>query len=586
MHTLFFRHGDGMESFLDNHIIMASSFGYSYNKIILDESGKPTDYVILEVNPAYEDMIEAEHGSVAGKRVTEVIPGITADSYNWIECFGTVALGGERLEFDAYSGVLDCWYHMSVISPKREYFAVLSFDISKQKKTEQRLQISEEKNRKYIENAPDGILIADKTLRYIDANAAACSILGYTREELTSLSIPDLISPDETGKYQKSLAKVLGEGHSRRVGRFKRKDGTFATVLTDTVLMKDGTIMSFCKDISQYERLEKEKNQYYSAFQTTPQPIIITDSKGTIVSVNAALLDIYGYERSELIGNTPRILNPGREVYENLGTSAEKYDAQFKDLWESVSDPAIRTWKGELINRKKDNSLIWVNLLVNGVFDDENKLISIVGLPFDMTVSHELAVKNRVQLFKTIADMAELRDDDTGNHMKRVGLFAKLLARGYGLPEKYCNDIEIFAPMHDIGKVGILDVILRAPRKLTSEEFEIMKTHTLLGHNIIKGKDEFEMAAAITLCHHEKFDGSGYPKGLSGKQIPMSAQFTAISDVYDALRSKRPYKEPWTHGETVKLILSNSASHFDPDYVQVFAKLQDRFEAVYQELMD
>jgi HD-GYP domain-containing protein (c-di-GMP phosphodiesterase class II) len=246
----------------------------------------------------------------------------------------------------------------------------------------------------------------------------------------------------------------------------------------------------------------------------------------------------------------------------------------------------VRSWRGELINRKKNGNLVWVNLLVNGVYDERGRLTSIVGLPIDMTVSHEVAMRSRVQLYQTIADLAELRDDDTGNHMKRVGLFAKMLAREYGMNQKYCEDIEVFAPMHDIGKVGILDSILRAPRKLSPEEFEIMKTHTLLGYNIIKGKEEFEMAAAITLHHHERFDGTGYPHGLEGKNIPLSAQITAIADVYDALRSKRPYKEPWTHADAVAQIVKGSGSHFDPDLIRLFSRLNERFEAVFNELKE
>jgi response regulator RpfG family c-di-GMP phosphodiesterase len=295
---------------------------------------------------------------------------------------------------------------------------------------------------------------------------------------------------------------------------------------------------------------------------------------------------MYGFSRNEVVGKNPNVLNPGREVYENLGIGHFEYEAMFRDLWSAVRDPMIRTWKGEVINRRKDNTLVWISLLVNAVYNETGTLKSIIGFPVDMTVSHEIAQKNRIQLYKTIADLAELRDDDTGNHMKRVGLFAKLVAREMGKNVKYCDDIEIFAPMHDIGKVGILDSILMAPRKLTPEEFQIMKTHTTLGHNIIKGKDEFEMAAAITLCHHEKFDGSGYPHGIGGKHIPLSAHITALCDVYDALRSKRPYKEPWTHEEAVKYIMGSSGSHFDPDLIAVFARLSNRFQTVFQELTD
>jgi len=167
-----------------------------------------------------------------------------------------------------------------------------------------------------------------------------------------------------------------------------------------------------------------------------------------------------------------------------------------------------------------------------------------------------------------------------------VGIFSKLLARECHMPEKYCNDIEIFAPMHDIGKVGILDSILLAERKLTLEEFEIMKTHTHLGYNIVKGKKELEMVAAVTIGHHEKYDGTGYPAGLRGDEIPFSARITAIVDVYDALRSRRPYKDGWNHEQAKEYIISNAGKHFDPDLVSHFIKIHNRFESIYNELKD
>lgn len=567
-------------------ILMSSTFGFTYNKILLDEAGKPVDFEFLDVNPAYAEMLGLECVSITGKRVSEVLPDIKEDSFDWIACFGSVALGGERVEFEQYSRILDRWFHISVSSPGRFFFVGLSFDITEQKKLERKLQASEEKNRLYIENAPDSIFLADSSLKYIDANKAACNLLGYTKEELISLRLPDVIPPEDQTVHQESISQLLNDGYSRRTANLKRKDGTYVTTIIDSVCMQEGTLMAFCKDISDQTRLETEKNQYYSAFQTTPQPIMITDDKGTIVSVNAAFIEMYGYERSELLGLNPRILNPGRKVYENLGVSVFEYDSRFRDLWQAVTDPSIRTWRGELINKRKNDAIVWVSLLVNGVYGENGKLTSIVGLPIDMTVSHEVALNSRIQLYKTIADMAELRDDDTGNHMKRVGLFAKLMAREYGRSQKYCNDIEAFAPMHDIGKVGILDSILRAPRKLTNEEFEIMKTHTTLGHNIVKGKEEFEMAAAITLCHHERFDGSGYPNGLGGKYIPLSAHITAIADVYDALRSKRPYKDPWPHAKAVEHMQNSAETHFDPDLIRIFTTLQGRFESVFQELMD
>lgn len=575
-----------MNADIQDIILKKSTFGYSYDQIILDADGRPIDYVFIDTNPVFEEMLGFEPGKVAGKRCSEVVPQVLEDSFNWVECFGEVALTGHSTELEAYSVALKKWFHLSVFSPQKEFFVVISFDITSQKQTEEELLKSKEELREYIENAPDGVFIADSLRNYIFANSAACEMVGYSRDELLKMRIMDLLATEEVPGYKRNLSELQVKNKTSRISHLIRKDGKKVTVDISVVNLKDGKLMAFCKDITKQEKLENEKNQYFSAFQKTSQPILITDSEGKIISVNSSFLDMYGYTRNEVIGNNPRILNPGRDVYENLGVNIFEYEMKFKDMWTSIRDPEVKTWKGEVINRRKDNSLVWISLLVNAVYDDNGTLQSIIGFPVDMTVSHELAQRNRIQLYQTIADLAELRDDDTGNHMKRVGLFAKLIARELGKNEKYCDDIEVFAPMHDIGKVGILDSILMAPRKLTPEEFAIMKSHTVLGHNIVKGKDEFEMAAAITLCHHEKFDGSGYPNGIAGKHIPLSAHITALCDVYDALRSKRPYKEPWTHEETVKHIVGSAGTHFDPDLISVFISLKDRFQSVFQELMD
>lgn len=573
-----------MNSLIQEILLKNSTFGYSYDKIILDGNGTPCDYLFLDANSVFEEMLGFQPGSIRGKCVSRVAPKVLEDSFDWVACFGKVALTGESTEVEAFSDALGKWFHLSVFSPEKEYFIVLSFDITKQKKLERELTRTKEELREYVDNAPDAIFITDSAFQCIYANSAACQMVGYSVEELLKLQVREILAPEDIQLYQKTLNDLRTSNKTSGIAHILTKDGTRLTTDTSVVSLKDGKLMTFSKDITNQEIVQNEKNQYYVAFQNTSQPILITDPDGIIVSANVSFLDLYGFARDEVVGKNPRILNPGREIYDNLGIDNAQYESLFSELWRSVRDPNIRTWKGEVINRRKNNSLIWVNLLVNAVYDESGALRSIIGFPVDMTVSREVAQKNRIQLYKTIADLAELRDDDTGNHMKRVGLFAKMVAREMGRNVKYCDDIEIFAPMHDIGKVGILDSILMAPRKLTSEEFRIMKTHTTLGHNIVKGKEEFEMAAAITLCHHERFDGTGYPRGIRGKDIPMSAHITALCDVYDALRSKRPYKQPWSHENAVKHIASGSGKHFDPAVIAVFGKLSDRFNAVFQEL--
>jgi two-component system response regulator RpfG len=171
-----------------------------------------------------------------------------------------------------------------------------------------------------------------------------------------------------------------------------------------------------------------------------------------------------------------------------------------------------------------------------------------------------------------LAKAGEYRDEETGNHVLRMARFSRLLAEELALPNNECMKIELAAPMHDIGKIGIADQILRKPGKHTPAEFEIMRTHTTIGHEILKNSPSryLQLGAVIALAHHERFDGSGYPYGLKGDDIPLAARIVAVADAYDALTSVRPYKDAWSSADAVAYIKEQSGSHFDPKCVAAF----------------
>lgn len=154
------------------------------------------------------------------------------------------------------------------------------------------------------------------------------------------------------------------------------------------------------------------------------------------------------------------------------------------------------------------------------------------------------------------------------------------------MPAEFTRRIELFSPLHDIGKVGIPDQILLAPRSLTAEEFALMKTHTDLGYQILVGKQSLEMAAEIARYHHERYDGTGYPLGLAGGAIPIAARITAVADVYDALTSDRPYKPAWSHGDAVELIREERGRQFDPNVVDAFETVAEEFVAMKESPID
>jgi len=201
-----------------------------------------------------------------------------------------------------------------------------------------------------------------------------------------------------------------------------------------------------------------------------------------------------------------------------------------------------------------------------------------------------------------MASLAETRDNETGNHIRRTQNYVRVLAKQMQTHPRFRDvltdeTIELLyksAPLHDIGKVGIPDRILLKPGKLTPEEFEIMKTHTTLGRDAILAAEArldvsntfLSLAREIAYSHQEKWDGSGYPEGLSGDDIPVSARLMAVADVYDALISRRVYKAPLSHDDAVAVIVEGSGSHFDPDLVAGFVELESEFRAIAQQFSD
>ena len=174
-----------------------------------------------------------------------------------------------------------------------------------------------------------------------------------------------------------------------------------------------------------------------------------------------------------------------------------------------------------------------------------------------------------------LGEAGHYNDTDTGDHIWRMAAYARAIAKAANWPEHMAERLEMAAPMHDTGKIGTPDAILKAPRKLTPEEWEIMKQHAQIGADILSKCDTpiFTMAAEVARCHHEKWDGSGYPAGLSGAAIPESARIVALADVFDALTMKRPYKEPWSIADSLAEIRKSSGSHFDPRLVDLFEKV-------------
>lgn len=331
---------------------------------------------------------------------------------------------------------------------------------------------------------------------------------------------------------------------------------------------------------------------YHDVFESTDDGLIITDVDGNIVKVNRGFEKLSGLTSVELLHQPLNILQ--KSIFPDLNCS---------EILKKLNRG--NTWYGELNGRKNQNKKWFVSVTFSTIYNEESRIFAYAGIFKDVTPQRkvEQALISSLQQMNMaqeaiifgLARLAEHRDHNTGYHLERIRSYCKALAERLSRKKKFrkivTDDfIQMLyrtAPLHDIGKVGIPDYILLKKDKLTDPEFEIMKSHTVIGYQTLNsilqqyGDMQFlQMGIEITYCHHERWDGHGYPRGLKGMEIPLSAQILAIADVYDALTTERSYKEAFSHEESLEIMKKERGKHFSPEIFDVFLEITDVFAEI------
>ena len=433
-------------------------------------------------------------------------------------------------------------------------------------------------------------------------NTKFCEISGYSEEELLGKPHSIVRHSDTPSSCFSDMWKTIQDKRPW-FGKVKNrtKDGGYfwAETVINPIVDNNGNVTEFIalrNDITENENYKEilkhalddkskslEENLHYiSQYEEANSmftAILKTDTNNIITYANDVFCELSAYSLEELIGINCKDIRHENHV---KAGDCEK----LKVTLEHNEHSAI-----VFTNIAKDGTFYFTDTIIYPIDDDHGKVIEHLHLMHDISeltnIYKEMEDTQKEIVYK-MGEMGESRSKETGNHVKRVAEYSKLLAKLYGLSKDECIVLFTASPMHDIGKIAIPDSVLIKPGKLTKEEFEVIKTHAEIGYSVLKGSERKVLKAAAIVAHehHEKYNGKGYPQGLKGTDIHIYGRITALIDVFDALGSDRVYKKAWDLERIFKLFQEERGEHFDPELVDLFCKNKDAFLEIRNKYID
>lgn len=491
-------------------------------------------------------------------------------------------------------------------------FSSLLIGVIKRIEMERKLEKEKQKIEYIIEAADLGVWEWDCETNHVKYNQKWADMVGYKLDELNPNldTWKNLTNPQDLAISINKVQSLIRDESNKYVSEFrmKHKDGHTVWIKDSGKIIerkngKPKVLLGAHIDISEIKYQQQQLQIITKAMEYSPAAVVITNEFAEIEFVNTKFTEMTGYSIEDVKGKNPKVLKSGM------------HDLQFySNMWHVLT--CGKSWRGEFYNKRKNGETYWESALIAPVQDSKMKTTHYIAIKIDVTEkkNQELMLQQqRMQLEKDIkskvdeadsaqkaaiialAKLTEARDYGTGKHVERVQHLCKVLATElmrtdqyqHYIDSAYLEDIFFASALHDIGKINIPDCILLKPSKLSEDEFDTMKNHVNIGAEILSEmvrqapSRKIIMSARIAKYHHERWDGTGYVKKLKGENIPLEARIMSLVDVYDALRSSRPYKIEYPHTKTMEIIIDESGKQFDPDIVSAFLRINTQFEVIF-----
>ena len=571
-------------------ILRKSPFGYGLHKIILDDNGVPDDYEYIEVNETFEKFTGLKKDNIIGKKVTEILPNIKNNDFDWIKCYGDIAINNSEYEFEQYSEELKEWYKIQVYSPKKYYFITYFIDVTNQIK-------EREFFKSILISITEGIIVTDLYGKTMIINETAERITGWKKEDVLNSNAFEFFSILDTERD--NILNIINNGECIKEKEYmlKSKIGIDIPVVYNISPVKDsrgkiyGMVISF-KDIT--EKIAKDKEIDYITYhdgltgvynrnffnqeiknidleENLPISVIMGDVNGLKLT-NDAFGHLIGDKLIVSAANIMTRVCRDNDIIVRWG--GDEFIILLPKTKEEEVQKISERIKEECLNEKIE----MINISISLGYDTKNtndyalekSITNAEEIMYRTKMLESRSIKSRTLklIINTLHEKSRL--DDV--HSKSVSEICKIFGEAMGMSKEKTSELEILGNIHDVGKIGISQSILNKLGELNSEEWQEVKKHPQIGYHIVSSSGDIAFLGDSVLAHHEWYDGLGYPKGLKGEEIPLMARILAIADAYDAMISYRPYRKTGTKNEAIEELIKYSGSQFDPKLVEIFTK--------------